>query len=44
METIEGLTLHGESFSMDNKKFIDCTFVGCVIEYGGKPSFSNVLP
>jgi hypothetical protein len=37
MQILKGLTLHGESFAMDDKRFVDCTFVDCTIEYGGGP-------
>ena len=37
MEIVKGVTRHGESFAVDHKKFTDCTFVDCVLEYGGGP-------
>jgi len=37
MQIVSGVTLRGESFAMDNKKFVDCTFVDCTIEYAGGP-------
>ncbi len=37
MNIVQGLTMQGETISVDGKQFIDCTFIDCVIEYTGEP-------
>ncbi len=37
MQTIEGQVLHNGSLQIDDKRFIDCTFVNCILEYSGRP-------
>ncbi len=37
METIQGKTLHNGSLQIDEKTFIDCTFINCILEYSGRP-------
>ena len=37
METIQGRVLHNDSFQIDDKIFVDCTFVNCILEYSGRP-------
>lgn len=37
MESIYRLDLEGESLTIDNKRFVDCTFTHCILEYSGSP-------
>ena len=37
MELIQGQTIEGELLSIDEKRFIDCVFIDCVLEYRGSP-------
>ena len=37
METIRDLALHSGSLQIDDKRFIDCSFTNCVLEYSGRP-------
>ena len=36
MESIIGQTIENESVAIDDKHFIDCTFINCVLEYSGR--------
>ncbi len=35
MQTINGRIIRGESLEIDDKHFIDCTLVDCILEYSG---------
>ena len=37
MEIITGLTITDESVEIDDKQFIDCTLINCVLQYSGRP-------
>ena len=37
MEMVHGKTLHNGSLLIDDRTFVDCTFVNCVLEYSGRP-------
>ena len=37
MELVQGQTIEGESLSIDEKRFIDCVLIDCVLEYRGSP-------
>ena len=37
MEVIEDQEIRGESVTIDDKSFIRCTLVDCILEYGGRP-------
>jgi hypothetical protein len=40
MEVLCGLTLERECITIDDKRFIDCIFIDCILEYsGGEISF-----
>jgi hypothetical protein len=35
VQTVNRLTIQGESVEIDSKHFVDCTLVDCVLEYSG---------
>ena len=35
MEIINGLIIENQSIAIDDKHFIDCTLVNCILEYSG---------
>jgi hypothetical protein len=35
MEVISGLTIKDECVAIDDKHFIDCTLINCILEYSG---------
>ncbi len=37
MEVIEDREIHGELLTIDNKRFIRCKLVDCILEYSGSP-------
>ena len=37
MRQIQGETIEGQVLAIDDKEFIDCTLVDCVLEYSGRP-------
>ena len=37
MQIVRGLMLFGESVRMDEKRFVDCSFIDCTMEYAGGP-------
>ena len=36
MELIQNLILEGELVTIDDKHFVDCTFIDCILEYRGQ--------
>ncbi len=37
MEVIEDREIRGESLTIDDKNFVRCTLVECILEYSGRP-------
>ena len=37
MEIIQRQTIRGESIEIDDKSFVDCTLIDCILEYSGHP-------
>ncbi len=37
MEIVDGRTIKGECLQLDDKHFINCMLVNCVLEYRGHP-------
>lgn len=37
MEIISSRTIEDQSLEIDDKSFIDCTFINCILEYSGRP-------
>ena len=36
MELLSGLTIKDECVQIDDKHFIDCVFINCILEYSGR--------
>ncbi len=36
LKAVVGLTIENESVEIDDKHFIDCTLVNCILEYSGR--------
>lgn len=44
METVQDQKLEGLSLTIDDKHFIDCTLIDCILEYSGRPiSFERTI-